>query len=70
MHNKKTSPNELAERRRFLKRLAGASAAVGLAGAAGQAIAAPQETQALATEESKQGYRETDHVRAYYASCR
>ena len=57
------------KRRRFLLAL-GAGSAAGAA-AATQAIAAPAATTAAAeaATESK-GYRETQHVRDYYASTR
>jgi len=70
MHNKNTSPTSQAERRRFLKSMAGASAAVGLAATAGNALAASDEAPANETPDQVQGYHETDHIRAYYASCR
>lgn len=69
MHNKKITPTNAAERRRFLKGLAGASAAVGLAATAGNALAASEESP-VETPDQVQGYQETDHIRAYYASCR
>jgi hypothetical protein len=62
-------PNANLKRRRFLLAL-GAGSAAGAA-AATQAIAAPV-TPAAAVDAtvSKQGYRETQHVRDYYASTR
>lgn len=70
MQNNKLNPTTQAERRRFLKSLAGASAAVGLAATAGNALAASDTNPELDAKEQAQGYRETDHIRAYYASCR
>ena len=63
------APNANLKRRRFLLAL-GAGSAAGAA-AATQAIAAPvAPTAAAETATSKQGYRETEHVRDYYASTR
>lgn len=70
MHNNKTCPTAQAERRRFLKSLAGASATLGLAAAAGQALAAPQAAEPSDEAPAAQGYQETQHIRDYYASCR
>jgi hypothetical protein len=63
------APNANLKRRRFLFALGAGSAAT--AAAVTQAIAAPvaQATNAVAPS-GKQGYRETDHVRDYYASTR
>ena len=62
------APNANLKRRRFLLALGAGSAAT--AAAATQAIAAPV-AQATAPEAGvKQGYRETDHIRDYYASTR
>lgn len=69
MQNNKTSATDQVERRRFLKSLAGASAVAGLAAVSSSALAAEQH-EATASDEQVQGYRETDHIRAYYASCR
>jgi hypothetical protein len=64
------SPNADLKRRRFLFAL-GAGSAAGAAAAA-QAIAAPVATAANAAPEGERtsGYRETEHVRDYYASTR
>jgi nitrous oxide reductase len=70
MQNNNTSPTVQAERRRFLKSMAGTSAAVGLAATTGSALAASDETGETQNQEQTQGYHETDHIRAYYASCR
>jgi len=70
MQNNNPSPTVQAERRRFLKSMAGASAAVGLAATAGNALAASDEPSDIHNEDQVQGYHETDHIRAYYASCR
>ncbi|SFC28722.1 formate dehydrogenase region TAT target [Marinospirillum celere] len=70
MQNNNSSPTSQAERRRFLKSMAGASAAVGLAATAGNALAATDTSSEIDTKDQAQGYRETDHIRAYYASCR
>lgn len=55
-------------RRQLLKALAVGSAAGAVATVSGQALAA---SPAVApTTEKGDGYRETDHVRSYYASLR
>jgi hypothetical protein len=56
------------KRRRFLFALGAGSAAT--AAAATQAIAAPIAQTTVAAAPGKQGYRETEHVRDYYASTR
>ena len=63
------APNANLKRRRFLLALGAGSAAT--AAATAQSVAAPvaQSTIAEAPAE-KQGYRETQHVRDYYASTR
>ncbi|RAU18577.1 formate dehydrogenase [Nitrincola tibetensis] len=70
MHNKKQPVNEQASvgRRQFLKGMAVVSAA-GVAVTAGQA-AASVDLPEIAAAPEVQGYHETDHIRAYYASCR
>lgn len=69
MHNNKPINEQVSPaRRQFLRGVAAASA-VGLVASAGTAMAeAPAPAAAL--PESQQGYHETDHIRAYYASCR
>ena len=60
------------ERRRFLKTLGVGTAAAGAAAAVGNvtlAQAETKETTAKAPEQSIQ-YRETDHIRAFYATLR
>jgi hypothetical protein len=59
----------LTTRRGFFARLAGLAAGVGLV------AAKPAETQAEPVAEQPEqpessGYRETDHIRAYYRSAR
>ncbi|EXJ09854.1 twin-arginine translocation signal domain-containing protein [Nitrincola nitratireducens] len=70
MHNKKQPVNEKASvgRRQFLKGMAVVSAA-GVAVTAGQAVAST-DVPDMAPAADTQGYHETDHIRAYYASCR
>lgn len=58
----------LSGRRQFLKGVALATAA-GAAASAGVAVAG-SEPVTLAQPETAEGYHETDHIRAYYASCR
>ncbi|HEY5309175.1 MAG TPA: hypothetical protein VIK97_11740 [Casimicrobiaceae bacterium] len=57
------------KRRRFLLAL-GASGA-GAAAVAAQALAAPVVPAAVSADaDASQGYRETDHIRDYYATTR
>lgn len=70
MHDsKQQNETPVAGRRQFIKGLAVASAA-GLAASAGTAVAAPQPQVATDSTVASEGYHETDHIRAYYASCR
>lgn len=63
------APHADLRRRRFLLALGAGSAAS--AAAATQAIAAPVAAAAgAAPAAAKPGYRETDHVRTYYATTR
>jgi hypothetical protein len=64
------SPQADVKRRRFLLALGAGSAAT--AAATAQAIVAPVVPAApvSAPDEKTSGYRETDHVRNYYASTR
>ncbi|MCG9698083.1 twin-arginine translocation signal domain-containing protein [Shewanella sp. Isolate11] len=54
-------------RRQLLKALAVGSAAGAVATVSGQAMAATPETTETVTGD---GYKETDHIRSYYASLR
>jgi nitrous oxide reductase len=60
------------ERRRFLKTLGVGTAAAGAAAAVGHVTLAQAETQASTTKASEAStqYRETDHIRAFYATLR
>lgn len=58
-----------AERRQFIKTLGVAGGAVVAVAVAGQASAEVVD-ESTAAVKGAQGYRETDHVRAYYASAR
>jgi hypothetical protein len=63
------APQADPKRRRFLLALGAGSAAGGAT--APQAVAAPLADAApAATPKAKPGYRETEHVRNYYASTR
>jgi hypothetical protein len=63
------APHADLKRRRFLFALGAGSAAT--AAAATQAIAAPvAEAAGAEPDKAKQGYRETEHVRTYYATTR
>jgi hypothetical protein len=62
------APSTNFKRRRFLLALSAGSAS-----AAATAAAAPIAAQVVAAtpaDESAQGYRETEHIRSYYASTR
>lgn len=63
-----TTPRADLKRRRFLLALGAGSAAT--AAAAAQAVAPAVEAVAPQDVAAKSGYRETDHVRDYYASTR
>lgn len=56
-------------RREFIKTLAVAGSAVVAVAAVGEAGAEVSQAPSVAAKGS-QGYRETEHVRAYYASAR
>ncbi|ARD24301.1 MULTISPECIES: twin-arginine translocation signal domain-containing protein [Shewanella] len=56
------------DRRQMLKALAVGSAAGAVATVSGQALAASPE--ATSSVDKSDGYRETDHVRSYYATLR
>ncbi|MEH6822732.1 MAG: twin-arginine translocation signal domain-containing protein [Motiliproteus sp.] len=58
-----------AERRQFIKTLSVAGGAVVAVAVAGEASAEVVE-ESTAEVKGAQGYQETDHVRAYYASAR
>ena len=60
-----------AKRRGFLAgvAVAGGAAATGAARAVGDEVVVPAPAEAPATPPSR-GYRETDHVRKYYAKAR
>ena len=62
------TPNADLKRRRFLLAMGAGSAAT--VAAATQAIAAPVIPVAAAAPAAQQGYRETEHVRDYYATTR
>ena len=63
------APQTDVRRRRFLLALGAGGAAS--AAATVQAVAAPVvPTAAAVADEKSSGYRETDHVRTYYASTR
>ncbi|MEH6651094.1 MAG: twin-arginine translocation signal domain-containing protein [Motiliproteus sp.] len=57
------------QRRQFLKTIGVAGGAVAIAAVAGEAVADVAEETSTEVK-SSQGYRETDHVRAYYDSAR
>jgi hypothetical protein len=62
------APSTNISRRRFL--LAAGAGGAGAAAAAAQSLAAPLADPAVnAAADQAQGYRETEHVRDYYASA-
>lgn len=54
-------------RRRFLKTMLVGGAAAAAVAAAGGAVAAPAEPEPAEAAPEKLGYRETQHIRDYYA---
>lgn len=59
-----------SERRRFMKTVGLGTAAAGAAAAVGHVTLAQADTAPVKKEKQTVNYRETDHVRAYYASLR
>lgn len=72
MHNNKKEPDQTTQtgRRQFLKGAMAVSAAAGVAAVSGQSLAATGPVEVATSADSVEGYHETDHIRAYYASCR
>lgn len=65
--NKTNNP----QRRRFLKTLGVGTAAAGAAAAVGHVTLVQAETpRAESPADKAQGYRETDHIRTFYATLR
>lgn len=64
------SASHNAERRRFMKTVGLGTAAAGAAAAVGHVTLAQADTAPVKDEKTTVNYRETDHVRAYYASLR
>ncbi|EPC04450.1 hypothetical protein L861_03750 [Litchfieldella anticariensis FP35 = DSM 16096] len=58
------------ERRRFLKTLGMGTAAAGAAATVGHITLAEAETAPAKNTETSQQYRETDHIRTFYATLR
>jgi hypothetical protein len=59
------------ERRRFLKTLGAGTAAAGAAAAIGHVtLAQADDTSDTAEADTSRQYRETDHIRAFYATLR
>lgn len=65
-----TSAAHNSERRRFMKTLGLGAAAAGAAAAVDHVTLAQADTAPVKKEKQTVNYRETDHVRAYYASLR
>ena len=65
----KTKPNADLNRRGFLKGL-GTGAAGAATVAAGVGISAPAEAAESAAEKTKARYKETEHVKKFYATNR
>ncbi|MCE9662351.1 twin-arginine translocation signal domain-containing protein [Halomonas sp. M5N1S17] len=64
--NKTNNP----QRRRFLKTLGLGTAAAGAAAAVGHVTLVQAENKAEPVVDTAQGYRETDHIRTFYATLR
>lgn len=58
------------QRRRFLKALGVGTAAAGAAAAVGNVTLVQAETAAEPLADTSRHYRETDHIRAFYATLR
>ncbi|MCH4562817.1 twin-arginine translocation signal domain-containing protein [Halomonas sp. EGI 63088] len=58
------------QRRRFLKTLGVGTAAAGAAAAVGHVTLAQAETADEPLADTSRHYRETDHIRAFYATLR
>lgn len=58
------------ERRRFLKTLGVGTAAAGTAAAIGNVTLVQAESESKSVTETSRLYRETDHIRAFYATLR
>lgn len=72
MQNNKKESDDTTQvgRRQFLKGAVAVSAAAGVAAVSGQALAATEPLEPKGMPDTAEGYHETDHIRAYYASCR
>lgn len=68
MHERKETRQ--ATRRDFLRKMATAGGAAATLAATGGAAAQPATEVAARGETQPTGYRETDHVRAYYRTAR
>lgn len=66
----KTSANEKIRRRAFLKSAVVAGTALGVAATRTSADATNQDAEPLADPAESTGYRETEHIRAYYRVAR
>jgi hypothetical protein len=66
-----SSPVSTPSRRSFLRKLLISSGGLfGFAALKQTAVASVEAPEPLAAEPAKQGYRETEHVRAYYDAAR
>lgn len=63
-------PSHNSERRRFMKTVGLGTAAAGAVAAVGHVTLAQADTTPVKDEKQTVNYRETDHIRAYYASLR
>lgn len=74
MHPSQQPPSKAAahnpERRRFMTTIGLGAAAAGAAAAAGHITHVQADTAPVENEKPTTNYRETDHIRAYYASLR
>jgi hypothetical protein len=57
-------------RREFLRKVAVAGSSAAVVAAASKTMAAQAEPEAKKPEAKANGYAETEHVRAYYRTCR
>jgi len=67
---RKSDENKRQGRRDFLRKVAVAGGSAAVVAAASKTVAAPAEPEAIKPAAKSEGYAETEHVRAYYRTCR
>jgi len=67
---RKSDENKRQGRRDFLRKVAVAGGSAAVVAAASNAVAAPMEPEVKKPAAKTVGYTETEHVRAYYRTCR